>query len=204
MSMCAQTTATVQYNRPLTQFKRTNGLFSFKKQNKKKIVMKNINNTLNSDKCNSCPLYIDNEDSLDQMLTCMNKNSMHFYSYSRLHVLSFELENIVKKNNDNINEWIIEDLKNVDSLYYAFLLKSAYYSVILKVLFALQMKKSIIICPNPLLPKNSIIKLCKFLSEKSITLGAPSQCICWIDDPNPNLLNVLETSEKKNIIVHCL
>ena len=202
--MCAQTFATIQYNQPFIQFKNTKKVFSFKKQYKKPFVMKKINNTLNSDKCNSCPLYIDNEDSLDQMLTCMNKNSMNFYSYSRLHILSFELENIVKKNTDNINEWIIEDLKDVNSLYYAFLLKSAYYSIILKVLITLQMKKSIIICPNPLLPKKSIMKLCKFLSEQSITLGAPSQCIYWIDDPNPYLLNVLETSEKKNIVVHCL
>lgn len=202
--MYAQTFATIQYNQPFIQLKSTKKSFSLKKQYKKPFVMKKINNTLNSDKCNSCPLYIDNEDSLDQMLTCMNKNSMHFYSYSRLHILSFELENIVKKNTDNINEWIIEDLKDVNSLYYAFLLKSAYYSIILKVLITLQMKKSIIICPNPLLPKKSIIKLCKFLSEKSITLGAPSQCICWIDDPNPYLLNVLENSEKKNIVVHCL
>jgi hypothetical protein len=157
------------------------------------------------DTCNSCPLYVNDKESLDRILTCMNANSMSYYSYTTLHVLSFELEKEVKDNNKTINSWIFEDLRELDSLYYAFLLKTAYYGIILKVLFALQMKKSILICPSPLLPKTSIIRLCKFLSEKSLTLGAPGQCICWIDELKPDMMSALENYEgNKNIIVHCL
>lgn len=159
----------------------------------------------NEEHCNSCPLYVNDKESLDQILTCMNTNTMDYYSYTTLHVLSFELEKEVKENNKTINSWIFEDLRELDSLYYAFLLKTAYYGIILKVLFALQMKKSILICPSPLLPKNSIIRLCKFLSEKSLTLGAPSRCICWIDEIKPEMLSALDDYEgNKNIIVHCI
>ena len=157
------------------------------------------------DTCNSCPLYVNDRESLDKILTCMNANAMNYYSYTTLHVLSFELEKEVKNNNKTINSWIFEDLRELDSLYYAFLLKTAYYGIILKVLFALQMKKSILICPSPLLPKGSIIRLCKFLSEKSLTLGAPNQCICWIDELKPDMMSALENYEgNKNIIVYCL
>ena len=155
--------------------------------------------------CNSCPLYVNDKESLDQILTCMNTNTMNYYSYTTLRVLSFELGKEVKENSKTINSWIFDDLRELDSLYYAFLLKTAYYGIILKVLFAIQMKKSIIICPSPLLPKNSIIRLCKFLSEKSLTLGAPSRCICWIDELKPDMLSALDDYDgNKNIIVHCL
>lgn len=185
--------------------KQTPNFFSFTKQKKRGNTFKVVMNSEGNKYYNSCPLYVNDKDSLYEVLECMNANSMNYYSYTTLHLLSYELEKAVKENNKTINSWVIDDIKGLDSLYYAFLLKTAYYGIILKVLFAIQMKKSILICPSPLLPQSAIIKLCKFLSEQSLTLGAPSRCICWIDDPKPDVLKCLDDyKNEKNLIIHCL
>lgn len=204
MSLTAYTCTTA---RPLTKSHNTNPLFSFSsnKHKKKSVISKPITNKLPDNKCISCPLHVDDEDSLNQMLTCATNDSINIYSHNRLHLLSFELENTVNHNNESIDAWIDQDLKELDNSYYAFVFKAAYYDIILKVMVALQTKKTIIICPNPILPKKSIIKLCKFLSEKSITLGAPNQFIWWIDDPNPVVMSALNSYDKKSdVIIHCV